>query len=113
MATRADEFKSTEERSRETRAREAAQPKRATPRKRLLKRKHVAGADGTTSITRKATVALETNADGNAQTKPNRGQKPAAKPSRKSTRSGANRTKAASQLSRRQTRKTTSPKARA
>jgi hypothetical protein len=105
MATKAERFKAEKERSGPKRS---PQPKRrvtkeSPPAKKAGRRtvdpEHTATRTVSKSAARKAETALEDSASGT--------------PSRKSTRSGANRSKPASNLARRATRKTASPEARA
>ncbi len=105
MATRAERFKAEVERSG---PKKAAQPKRkvtekSAPAKKAGRRTddkdHTATRNVSKSAAKKAEVALEDSESG--------------RPSRKSTRSSANRAKPASNLTRRVKRKTASPESRA
>jgi hypothetical protein len=110
MATKAERFRSKTERSGAKRAKEPSRPRRDQPvdtsEPNVSATDRKAGADGSTAARnvsrragRKAGVALE-----GSQTD---------RPSRKSTRKSANRSKPDSNLKRRETRRTSAPKTRA
>lgn len=109
MATKAERFQSTTERSAPKRAKKAARPRRDEPvdtskpgvsaTDRKAGNGSTAARNQSKHAAKKATVALEDSQQD--------------RPSRKSTRASANRSKPDSNLQRRQTRRTTAPKARA
>ena len=109
MATKAERFQSTTERSAPKRAKKASRPKRDQPvdtskpgvsaTDRKAGNGSTAARNESKHAAKKASVALEDSQQD--------------RPSRKSTRTSANRAKPDSQLRRRETRRTTSPKARA
>ncbi len=109
MATKAEAFRSEAERSGPKKAKKPKKPRRDTPvdtaKPGVSATARKAGGGSTADRNRsekaagKASVALEDSAR--------------ERPSRKSTRKSANRSKPDSNLARRATRKTTSPKARA